>query len=214
MPSRLSRPRTPKQPPDGTYPPSATCPPPSSHSAGPSGCARIRLVSGLGFFDANRVDSSNDATVDPPSTTRTPEDIHHLNGYVYTLVSWPDAVTWTLGVSADLYDSTAAGFSRDQVNPKVGVLWSPVPGTTVRAAFFRILKRQLVSNQTIEPTQVAGFNQFFDDVDDTDAWLRPGIAQKLGSRAAIGGEFSVRKLNFSFVDISDQDVPFTARVTW
>jgi tetratricopeptide (TPR) repeat protein len=176
---------------------------------------RLRLVTGVGYFDASREDSSTDATVDPPLTTKTTEDIHHANLYLYTLVNRPDAVTWTLGVSADFLDSTAAGFSRDQVNPKVGVLWTPAPGTTVRAAFFRTLKRQLVSNQTIEPTQVAGFNQFFDDVDGTDAWRYGiGVDQKLGSRAAIGAEFSARELIFPFVDISDPESPRTERATW
>jgi tetratricopeptide (TPR) repeat protein len=176
---------------------------------------RLRLVSGFGYFDADREDSSTDATVDPPLTFETKEDIHHANMYLYTLLNWPDPVTWTLGVSADLYDSTAAGFSRDQVNPKLGVQWTPFPGTTLRAAFFRVLKRQLVSNQTIEPTQVAGFNQFFDDVDGTDVWrYGVGVDQKIGSRAAVGGEFSARELTFPFVDISDPTAPRTDRTTW
>jgi tetratricopeptide (TPR) repeat protein len=176
---------------------------------------RVRLVGGVGYFDADREDSSTDATVDPVATTQATETIHHTNGYVYALVDWPDAVTWTLGVSADVFDSSAPGFSQDQVNPKLGVLWTPAPGTTVRAAFFRTLKRQLVSNQTVEPTQVAGFNQFFDDVDGTDAWRYGiGIDQKLGSRAAIGAEFSARELTFPFLDITDPEAPRTDRATW
>lgn len=176
---------------------------------------RLRLVTGAGYFDADREDSSTDATTGDPITFETKEDIHHANVYVYTLLNWPDQVTWTLGVSGDFYDSTQAGFSRDQINPKVGVQWTPFPSTTVRAAFFRTLKRQLVSNQTIEPTQVAGFNQFFDDVDGTDAWRYGiGIDQKLGSRAAIGAEFSARDLSLPFVDISNPETPVTDRADW
>ena len=51
----------------------------------------------------------------------------------------------------------------NQFNPKFGIIWNPFPGTTVRAAAFRVLKRTLITDQTLEPTQVAGFNQFFDD---------------------------------------------------
>ena len=177
--------------------------------------ARIRLVSGLGYFDATRENSQRDASVDPPLATSSTEDIHHANGYVYTLLNWPDPVTWTLGVSVDLFDTTAPGSSRDQVNPKVGVMWTPMPDTTLRAAFFRTLKRQLVSNQTIEPTQVAGFNQFYDDIDGTDAWRAGvGIDQKLGSRAAVGGEFSARELTFPFTDLTDITAPVNDRATW
>ncbi len=176
---------------------------------------RVRLIAGTGYFDADREDSSTDATAGDPITFETKEDIHHANLYVYTLLNWPDPVTWTLGVSGDFYDSTQAGFSRDQVNPKVGVQWTPFPSTTVRAAFFRTLKRQLVSNQTIEPTQVAGFNQFFDDVDGTDAWRYGlGIDQKIGARAAVGAEFSARDLSLPFVDISNPEAPVTARADW
>jgi hypothetical protein len=44
-----------------------------------------------------------------------------------------------------------------------------LPSTTLRAAAFRVLKRFFVTNQTLEPTQLAGFNQFFDDLDGTDS---------------------------------------------
>ncbi len=40
--------------------------------------------------------------------------------------------------------------------------WRPWPNTTIRAAAFRTLYRDLLTKQTIEPTEVAGFNQFFD----------------------------------------------------
>ena len=56
---------------------------------------------------------------------------------------------------------------RDQFNPKFGIIWNPVPDTTLRGAVFRALKRTLITDQTLEPTQVAGFNQFFDDANAT-----------------------------------------------
>jgi Tfp pilus assembly protein PilF len=50
---------------------------------------------------------------------------------------------------------------RDRVNPRIGLVWSPTSGTTIRAAAASTLKRPLVRGQTIEPTQIAGFNQYF-----------------------------------------------------
>jgi hypothetical protein len=84
---------------------------------------------------------------------------------------------------------------KNQFNPKAGLTWSLKTGTTLRGAWFRTLKRTLVTDQTLEPTQVAGFNQFFDDASATrsDVW---GVAldQKFGGKAFAGAEYSQRDL--------------------
>lgn len=89
---------------------------------------------------------------------------------------------------------------RDQVNPKVGLTWRASPWTTLRAAAFRVLSRALFSDRTIEPTQVAGFNQLFrtnfgDEFPGTDAW-RYGVAvdHKFSPNVYAGAEFSKRNL--------------------
>ena len=83
----------------------------------------------------------------------------------------------------------------NQFNPKFGLVWNPFPSTTVRAAVFRVLKRTLITDQTLEPTQVAGFNQFFDDINATKSW-RYGVAidQKFSLNVYGGVEFSKRDL--------------------
>ena len=50
-----------------------------------------------------------------------------------------------------------------KVNPKFGVQWNITDDLVLRGAVFRTVKPALVNNQTLEPTQVAGFNQLFDD---------------------------------------------------
>jgi outer membrane receptor protein involved in Fe transport len=84
---------------------------------------------------------------------------------------------------------------KSQFNPKLGLIWNPVPDTTLRFAAFRTLKRALLSDQTVEPTQVAGFAQFFDDLNATDA-KRYGAAldQRLGKTVWGGLEISHRDL--------------------
>ena len=54
---------------------------------------------------------------------------------------------------------------RRRLSPKFGLVWSPRPETTIRLAAFSSVKRRLIGNQTIEPTQLAGFNQFFTGFD-------------------------------------------------
>ncbi|MCI0554727.1 MAG: TonB-dependent receptor, partial [Anaerolineae bacterium] len=90
--------------------------------------------------------------------------------------------------------------------PKFGVTWNPFPDTTVRAAAFRVLKKTLVADQTIEPTQVAGFNQFFDDNNGTDAWRYGGaIDQKFTKDIFGGAEFSMRDLTVPLVGTLEVD---------
>jgi hypothetical protein len=93
-----------------------------------------------------------------------------------------------------------SGEDQHQPNPKVGVTWIPFSGTTLRAAAFRALKRTLVTNQTLEPTQVAGFNQFFDDFNQTRYWSYGGaIDQKFTSSLLGGTEVSRRNLTVPFI---------------
>jgi hypothetical protein len=65
------------------------------------------------------------------------------------------------------------------------------------------LKRTLISNQTLEPSQVAGFNQFFDDPEGTGSWRYGiGIDQRLSKGVYGGVEFSKRDMAVPFVDIT------------
>jgi outer membrane receptor protein involved in Fe transport len=93
-----------------------------------------------------------------------------------------------------------------QFNPKLGLTWNILPNTTLRAAVFRTLKRTLITNQTVEPTQVAGFNQFFDEpTDGTDAWRYGiGLDQKLTNHLFVGVEMSRRELTFMGKDARTQ----------
>ena len=62
----------------------------------------------------------------------------------------------------------------------------------------------MVTAQTLEPTQVAGFNQFFDDGAATDAWQYGAAVDQKFSRNIYGGaEFFYRDLEVPWKDISD-----------
>ncbi len=134
---------------------------------------RFNLIVGAGHFDE---DLTRDSTIDlglpiPPPfdiiVSKVESDNHHTNLYVYSLINFPFHATLTVGGSGDLYDGSPR--DQNQFNPKLGLKWDLTPSTTLRLAGFRVLKRNLVSSQTIEPTQVAGFQQFFDDVNGTDS---------------------------------------------
>ena len=78
---------------------------------------------------------------------------------------------------------------KNQANPKIGLSFTAKPGTTLRGAWFKTLKRTLVTDQTLEPTQVAGFNQFFDDpsataVEGLGRRRRPEVRRRRSSGAS------------------------------
>ena len=81
--------------------------------------------------------------------------------YGYTNIKWPEHLSWTVGLSYQSDDNPI--LNRNELNPKVGVQWTINDYLSLRAAAFQTVKRTPLIEQTIEPTQVAGFNQFFDD---------------------------------------------------
>ncbi|MEW6144685.1 MAG: FecR domain-containing protein [Thermodesulfobacteriota bacterium] len=170
----------------------------------------INLVSGAGYFDVNgRIDTTITIDIPPPdgpiiaqSTTST--DLQHLNMYIYSYLNPMNNVTFTLGASADFLsgDSPDVG-DKDKFNPKFGITWNPIPSTTLRAAAFRVLKRTLITDQTLEPTQVAGFNQFFDDVNGTESWVFGGAIDQKFPKDFFGGvQFTKRDLEVPFLDFT------------
>jgi tetratricopeptide (TPR) repeat protein len=132
-------------------------------------------------------------------------DIDHYNVYLYSYINLPLNATLTAGASGDFFDSDETkgsgnrDFDEDQFNPKLGITWNPIASTTLRGAVFRTLKRTLVTDQTLEPTQVAGFNQFFDDFNATKAWVYgAAVDQKFSQNIYVGLEGTYRDLKVPF----------------
>jgi hypothetical protein len=140
----------------------------------------LDLIVGAGWADVDREENLT-FLVPFPSRSST-ERIRHFNFYAYPEIKPTDDLVITAGASVDLMNG---GFrDRDQINPKFGIEWEPLAGTTIRGAAFRTLARTLVGSQTIEPVAVAGFNQFYDDPEGTDSWqIGLGIDQRLSADA-------------------------------
>ena len=137
---------------------------------------------------------SGQKTVFPPENNQQATDFY--NSYVYLKHQTLPSLTSILGLSFDSYENNL--FDRQQLNPKFGLMWNPVSDLTLRGAVFRTLKRPLVSNQTIEPTQIAGFNQFFDEFDGTSTWQYSfGADYTLFNNWYFGGEVNWRESNVS-----------------
>ena len=192
----------------------------------------INFVSGVGYFN---IDSKDNTLAEllmpgiplPPPLRPIPprivqnrasvdRDTQHTNVYLYSYIHLLKDVILTLGGSGDFFDTDIPRLEdQDQFNPKFGIVWNPLATTTVRGAVFRTLKRTLITDQTLEPTQVAGFNQFFDDPNATRTW-RYGVAvdQQFSKNIYGGVEYSLRDLEVpSLVSLTPSD-PRALEVDW
>lgn len=100
-----------------------------------------------------------------PLSARDTSTIEDYRSYVYGNIKPNDASVWTLGLSYQKYDEEGLNFNR--FNQKFGLQWNVTDAVRFRTAYFRVVKPALSSNRTLEPTQVAGFNQLFDDPSGT-----------------------------------------------
>ncbi|MFO1417329.1 MAG: TonB-dependent receptor [Methylotetracoccus sp.] len=160
----------------------------------------LNLIAGLAYSKASRrnptdivFNSEQFGPLDPFRDVLV-EQIDDPRGYLYTNVEYPRAVTWTLGFSYDAYQK--GSLAKNSFNPKFGLQWHPTKDLLLRAAAFKVVQPSLVNNRTIEPTQIAGFNQFFDDIDATQS-TRYGVGFNWSLRQGlyVGGETSWRYLD-------------------
>lgn len=124
------------------------------------GRARVEEKTNL-RFDFTRL--AGIPCLDPilPCTLTIDSRIRQANGYLYASSAAGPGLTITLGLSRDVNDDPLAPVRA--WNPKFGLQWAPTPTLDLRLAAFRSMKRLVPGEQTIEPTQVAGFSQWYDD---------------------------------------------------
>ncbi len=158
---------------------------------------KLNVIVGLGYTN---IDSAVEFA-SPFFSFTDNSQTEHLHGYIYSNIKIPDAVTWTLGVSADDYaDDSSDGLDLRKVNPKFGVQWQVTDDLLLRGAAFRTLKQALVANRTIEPTQIAGFNQLFDDANADQSWRYGlGLDWKLTDQVFAGAEATWRDLTVTAI---------------
>jgi hypothetical protein len=132
------------------------------------------------------------------------ENIENTSLYIYANSEILDRLYFTTGISFDLNKNNSNSFNKKLVNPKFGLTWLPNENTTLRLAAFKSLKSEFINNQTIQPTQVAGFNQFFDEWSNAEVWrYGAGVDHILNNNIRIGYEWSMRQVKYPiYVDPS------------
>jgi hypothetical protein len=140
--------------------------------------------------------------------------IKDKRGYAYGNINLGPGMTWTLGVSYQDYDEGDV-FDFNKTSPKLGLQWQVSDALMLRGAYFEGVKPVLSSNRTLEPTQVAGFNQYFDDANATK-FERYGVGADwtLSQDLTIGAEATKRELDSPVINTNTGNGKFEDRDEW
>ncbi|MFZ1325479.1 MAG: FecR domain-containing protein [Candidatus Contendobacter sp.] len=168
-------------------------------------------LNGLGAYSLD-IHSS-----DLPAAQATQQNI-----YSYGYIKFPDPVIWTVGLSYEADEHPNAKLHK--FNPKLGVQWQINEKISLRAAAFQTVKRSFIAGQTLEPTQVAGFNQLMDDVNTTVS-KNYGIALDTRFNRQLFGILSLLKRNNKvpfgllalpdyYETVNNQDDSYNAYLYW
>jgi Tfp pilus assembly protein PilF len=115
------------------------------------------------------------------SFDNTQYDTKQNTTYLYFHIPWQHGIGilgidyMNMDTSIIENDSIRSGNRRRQYNPKFGLQWDLSDSTTLRLAAFKTFYGRAINGQTLIPTQVAGFNQLYDDTVLTSSW-RYGFA--------------------------------------
>jgi hypothetical protein len=150
----------------------------------------------IGFADADVDSDLVTATNNPGSVVAesSESEFSHERAYLYSTVTLKNSVDLTLGVSQDDYEEEPTDES--ETNGKFGLRWQFGDRQQLRLAALEVMKPALVNNRTLEPTQVAGFNQLFDDTNGTQSELIGlGYDIALTANVSLGLEVTEREMD-------------------
>ncbi|MBX3640375.1 MAG: FecR domain-containing protein [Nitrosomonas sp.] len=133
---------------------------------------RFNILAGMGIYRINAQQFSQNRNI----FTNIPSNCTNncfegnfsrntTNGYTYSNINLNPKLNLTLGFSYGTYKENMLDF--DSFDPKFGIQWDFIKNTRLRLAWFESTKSYLATRQTLEPTQIAGFNQLFDDLNGT-----------------------------------------------
>jgi len=129
------------------------------------------------------------------------QDIVEKNVYVYSYFNPYSNLDLTLGLSASQYKGIIENINERKTNPKLGLSWRFSHKLTARAAWFKNYRRTLLNDQTIEPTTIAGFNQFYDDtVRSRSTNWGLGLDYQINAQSQIRTEYIDRQLDVPYKD--------------
>lgn len=140
--------------------------------------------------------------LDDPITIN--ETTSYRSSYGYWKFSPLTTLEFTAGIDYAELDADAFSKKISGWYPKFSLVYQVHPDIDLRAAYFQSLKRPSQIEQTLEPTNLSGFNQFFDEADGIESnQYALGFDVDAGRGNWFGGEMYFQK----------SDIPFGAENT-
>jgi Flp pilus assembly protein TadD len=137
-------------------------------------------------------------------------DPRFTNIYLYSLLSLPENIGLTLGITHEKIERLS--LETTQTNPKFGLTWEAINNLTVRAVYLESLTRPRNMEQSIEQTQIAGFNQFYDDFAGSEIkQFGLGVDALLSRDLSTGVEYVRRDLQVPFFVAGISDFAYEGR---
>ncbi len=158
---------------------------------------RIRLVAGVNYLNkkenTENILSSTSTELPFFDSKESKQNLDQKTAYLYSYLTLTPAI---LIVGTDYVDiDQQSGLKTWKFFPKFGVILNIDQQTTLRLATFRTIRTSLTDNQTLAPTQIAGFNQLYDnDLGSTAQRIGIGLDRKFTASLATGLEASWRIL--------------------
>jgi tetratricopeptide (TPR) repeat protein len=172
----------------------------------------INIQSGAGYLSADETDIFKQTfpflmVQNDDNTTK------HVTIYSYSRIDLSHDFVSTIGFGMDSIDSQMK--TSKELSPKLGITWQPQKTTLIRAAVFKSVTRFLIYGQTIEPTQISGFNQFFDDLEGTTSRTYGlGVDQTFSPDLHGGLQFFQRNLDVPYFDNTLFSTPEIKEDSW
>lgn len=161
--------------------------------------AAFNLQSGAGYLTADR-NLTMHITFPLDLLSEEETRMEHTNLYSYAQVELPYNFEATIGLSGDLLDSPL--MDREELNPKLGLTYQPWQSTLFRAAAYQTVARNFIHAQTVEPTMIAGFNQYYDYSEGTVYQTYGAAIDHSFSANLFGGvQYYHRNLDVPFFDV-------------
>jgi hypothetical protein len=162
------------------------------------------LATGIINSSSNRIAELEDCFSGECSEFRFERDIDARSIYAYG--TWNGPAMLTVGLARERVERSTDGDDQEDSawSPKLGIEWRPTQKLRVRTAAFRSLRRPVI--ETIEPTQIAGFDQLSGEFAGTKVDVVTfGADYRLTTNLTLGMEAVHRNATPTFVVVDETD---------
>ncbi|MCG7995171.1 MAG: FecR domain-containing protein [Candidatus Thiodiazotropha taylori] len=119
------------------------------------------LTTGVGYLNSDQTITTSISFFGLSITEQEELTVRQRHAHIY--LNYP----WQMGsflIGLDYMDiDDGASIDKNEVNPKIGAIFDVSETTNIRIAAFKVLSSEIINNQTLSPTTIIGFNQYYDD---------------------------------------------------